>query len=89
MRQHIDVGVFVVRQCAAADRRVVGEGLGDELRILQQRRELLGHLWQRLVERLARGQQRMMIGAELIERVGHDLLSIVGAIFNARLSELA
>ena len=31
--QHIDIGVRIVRQRAAADRRVVVEGLGDEVRI--------------------------------------------------------
>ena len=73
MREHIEVGLGIVVQHAPAGRHIVAEGFGDEGRIGQQPPEPLGHLRQRIRQRLGL-EDRATFGAEFIERVSHGRL---------------
>src|ERR1700730_391351 len=77
MAEHVDVARRVVPQLAAADRRVFGKSLADEVLVFQELRQLLRDVGQAAFAFAL--ERRRQIGAEFGERVwhGHLLQSMI------------
>src|SRR4051812_22279391 len=74
VREHIEVGFRIVIEHAPSGRHIVAEGCCDKGRTGQEPSEPLGHLCQRVHQRLSL-EQCATFRAEFIERVSHGMIS--------------
>src|ERR1700704_2203725 len=70
VREHVEVGFRIVIEHAPSGRHIVAEGFCDKGRMGREPSEPLGHLRQRVHQRLSL-EERATFRTEFIERVSH------------------